>query len=137
MQNLVETQVEAQLFFHNGYQDINGDRHPDLNFHGVLGGSIKSLDAQMLFDPSEEQFHLPASPIKLRDGQSWKEEVVGQENEPRVFFGIEVVNPSQGVGIESGALRSGQPDGLIGRIFPQDNELKSLWFRGLVAIRGS
>src|SRR5271157_4085141 len=68
----------------------------------------------MLFDPWEEQFHLPASPIKLSNGQSRHEEMVGEENESRVFLGVEVVNAPQRIGIPSSRFRPPEQDGLVG-----------------------
>jgi hypothetical protein len=43
----------------DGDQQVNGERRPDLGLDGVLGGTVKGLDAKMLFDPGEEQFHTP------------------------------------------------------------------------------
>jgi hypothetical protein len=36
------------------------DGNPNLRFDGILGGAEERLDAQMLFDPLEKQFNLPA-----------------------------------------------------------------------------
>ena len=44
-----------ELLFQDGDQHVDGDRGPDLNLDGVLGGSIESPDTQMLFDPAKEQ----------------------------------------------------------------------------------
>jgi hypothetical protein len=38
-----------------------------LNVDRVLGSAEEGLDTQMLLDPLEEQFHLPAAAIKLGD----------------------------------------------------------------------
>ena len=58
-----------QTFFQNGDEQVNGDGAPDLGAHGVLARTVERFDAQMLLDPFEEQFHLPATAIELRDGQ--------------------------------------------------------------------
>lgn len=42
----------------------------------------------MLFDPFEEQFDLPATSVQLSNRQSWQGEIVGQEDERLVSFGI-------------------------------------------------
>ena len=47
----------------------------------------------MLLDPLEEQFHLPAIPVEIGDGQGGQGEVVGQENEGMVALCIEVSDP--------------------------------------------
>ena len=49
----------------------------------------------MLFDPFEEQLDLPATAIQLRDGQWRQREVVGQENQLLVLFGVEVTIATQ------------------------------------------
>jgi hypothetical protein len=48
---------------------MDGDGDPDLDPHRVRGSAIEGFDAQMLFDPFEEQFDLPAAAVELRDRQ--------------------------------------------------------------------
>ena len=52
-----------QTFFQNGDEQVNGDGAPDLSAHGVRTRTVESFDAQMLLDPFEEQFDLPAAMI--------------------------------------------------------------------------
>ena len=49
----------------------------------------------MLFDPFEEQFDLPATAIKLGDGQSRQVEVVGQKDQIFVVFDIVELDAAQ------------------------------------------
>jgi len=65
------------LFFDDGHKDIHGDGNPDLGFHGILRGPIKSLDAEMLLDPFEEQLDFPPASEELGYGQSRQGKVVG------------------------------------------------------------
>ena len=102
-----------QTFFQDGDEQINGDGAPDLSAHRVGAGAIKSFDAQMLLDPFEEQFDLPAAPIQLRDGQSRHGEVVGQEDEGFTGEGIAITDATQRVGIIVLGLQAGHHDGLI------------------------
>ena len=44
-----------ETFIDNGDQEIDTDGGPDLGFHGVFGGTEEGFDAQVLFDPFEEQ----------------------------------------------------------------------------------
>ena len=88
-----------QAFFQNGDEQINGDGAPDLGAYRVGTGAIKGFDAQMLLDPFEEQFDLPAAPIELRDGQGWHGEVVGQEDQCPVGDGIAIADAAQRGGI--------------------------------------
>ena len=58
-----------KLFFDNGDQHVSGDGTPDLRFHGILAVADETLDAQMLLDPLEEQFHLPATLVQRGNRQ--------------------------------------------------------------------
>lgn len=71
-----------QTFLDDGNQHVSADRDPDLRLHGVFAGAQKCLDAQMLFDPFEEQLHLPALPVQLSDQLRFQGKVVGQKHEP-------------------------------------------------------
>ena len=75
-----------QTFFQDGDEQINGDGAPDLSAHRVGRSAVKGFDAQMLLDPFEEQFDLPAAMIELGDGQSRHGEVVGQKDQRLAGF---------------------------------------------------
>ena len=55
-----------------------------MSFDGVFGGAEKGFDAQMLFDPLEEQLDAPAQAVELGDSERGQEEV---ENDNR-FVGL-------------------------------------------------
>jgi hypothetical protein len=69
------------VFFDNSYQDINTDGDPDLSFDGVLRNSEKGFDTQVLFDPLEEEFDLPAALIESGNLSRGQQEIVGQKNQ--------------------------------------------------------
>ena len=92
MENFVEAAAEIELLFHNRYEQVDGDRDPNLSLQRVWCGSVERFDPQVLFDPFEEQFDLPAAAIKLGDGRGRQGEVVGQEDETPVVFDIEETN---------------------------------------------
>ena len=69
-----------KFLFHDGHQDIDAERDPDLRFHGVVAGAVKRFDPQVLFDPAEKQFDLPTFGVERGDGRGGKLEVVGQED---------------------------------------------------------
>jgi len=73
-------------------EDVGGDGNPDLGLDGVLGGPIERLDAQVLLDPFEEEFDLPAGLVELGDGPCGQIELIGQEDRAFVDLGIEVAN---------------------------------------------
>ncbi len=52
--------IKMQSFFRDSDQHIGRYGNPYLRLDGVLAGAEKHLDAQVLLDPFEEQFHLPA-----------------------------------------------------------------------------
>ena len=88
-----------QLLFDNGYEDVNRDGNPDLSLQGIHRSAVELFDAQVLFDPFEEQLDLPTAAIQLRDGQWWQGEVVGQKDESALLLRIEVTNAAQFLGI--------------------------------------
>ena len=59
-----------KLLFDNGNQNMRGYGAPDLRLHGVFAVAEKTLDAQVLLDPFEEQLDLPATLVQGRNGQS-------------------------------------------------------------------
>ena len=92
MQDFAELGLEMELFLEDGHQDIDRDRDPDLGLHGVWRSAVERLDAEVLFDPFEEQFQLPATLIELGDGQGSQEEVVGQKDQTLLGFGVEAAD---------------------------------------------
>ena len=67
MHNFPDASVDAKFFLDDGHQDVNRDGDPNLSADSILAGSVKCFDTQVLLDPFEEEFHLPASFVKLRD----------------------------------------------------------------------
>jgi len=94
-------------------EDVGGDGDPDLGLDGVLGGSIERLDAQVLLDPFEEEFDLPAGFVELGDGQRGQIELVGQENQALVDLGVEVTDAPELVRVILGGQGAGQQDRLV------------------------
>ena len=84
MQNFAETALDFQFFLDDCYQHVNTDGDPDLGLYSVFGRSVERFDAKVLFDPLEEQFHLPGALVELCDGQRRQHKIVGQEDV--VFF---------------------------------------------------
>lgn len=80
--------LKLKAFFDDRNQHISADRNPDLRLHRILTLAQKRLDSEMLLDPLEEQFHLPALPVQLRDQFGCQRKIVGQERHafaPLVF----------------------------------------------------
>ena len=102
-----------QPFFQNGDEQINGDGGPDLSAHRVGRRAVKGFDAQMLFDPFEEEFDLPAAAIELGDGQRRDGEVVGQEDQHLARFWIAIADAAHGDGIIVLGVKPGEHHGLV------------------------
>jgi len=102
-----------QKLFYYRDQDINRDCDPDLRLDRIFGCTIKGLDPQMLFDPFEEDFHPPAAFVKLGDGQRRQTEIVGQEYQAFVSFGVEETDPPEFVGKIFAGIEPLQDDGLV------------------------
>ena len=69
------------LLLDDGDEQVGGHSAPDLHFHSVFARAQKALDAQMLLDPFEEQFHLPAALVQRGDDQRWQSRIVGQKDQ--------------------------------------------------------
>ena len=48
----------------------------------VLGGSVERLDAQVLLDPLEEEFDVPAAAVHFGKGVGVQVEMVRQQGDP-------------------------------------------------------
>src|SRR5687768_18604014 len=67
----------------------------------------------MLFDPLEEQLDLPATAIKLRNGERRQAEVVGQKDQLPPVLDIVIAHAPQGLGILLRDQGTSQHDRLI------------------------
>jgi hypothetical protein len=70
-----------KFFLNNVDEHVGGHGGTDLRLDRVRAVDQKLLDAQVLFDPFEEQFHLPAAFVQSSNGQGRQGGVVGQEDQ--------------------------------------------------------
>ena len=77
-----------KLLFDDSDQHVRTDGAPDLRLHGILAVADEALDLQMLLDPLEEQFDLPAALVQSGNGQRRQDGVVGQEHQRFASFQI-------------------------------------------------
>ena len=105
--------MKVEFLFDDGYQDIHRDGDPDLSFDSIVGGPVERFDAQVLLDPFEEEFDLPAATVEVGDVPCREREIVGQQQQSPPGFGVEVVNPPQGFRIVLAAVKALQSDDLI------------------------
>ena len=95
LENCVEAGLQIEAFFRDGDEHVDRDGDPDLGFDGVLGGAEDAFDAQVLLDPFEEGFDLPAAFVGLGDGDGGQGESVGQKDESLAGFGAAVCDAAQ------------------------------------------
>ena len=69
LQDFGQTHFQFEFFLDNRYEYVHADRDPYLGLDRVDAGAKKRLDTQVLLDPFEEQFDLPAAFVKLGNGQ--------------------------------------------------------------------
>ena len=100
-------------FFENSYEQINGDGDPYLNAHGVLRCAVESFDSQMLFDPFEEQFDVPAAVVKLGDCQCRFGEIVGEKHVQLFCFWIAKTDSAKCSRIVFSRINATQNDSLV------------------------
>ena len=67
-----------------GDDEVNADCDPDLGFDGIVAEANEGFDAQVLFDPFEEQFNVPAAFVDCGDGLSGQIKAVGDKVNPNV-----------------------------------------------------
>lgn len=97
----------------NYHDQIGTDCRPDLCFDGIDALPIERFDSQVLLDPFEEQFDLPAAFIILGNLAGVAIGDVGQQDNILMMFLINQSDPSQGIRITVFGLWSRQPDDLV------------------------
>ena len=102
-----------EFFLHNGYQHIHRKGDPDLGENRVFGGAVKGFDPQMLFEPTKEEFYLPAAAIQIGHSNSRNREVVGQEDKTPGRFRIDKLDQAQFVRIIPMRVEVDEHDGLV------------------------
>ena len=115
MQQSVERAGEIESFLDDGDQQVDRDGDPDLGFHRVFAGSVEGLDAQVLLDPLEEQFDLPAAFVESADGGGGQGELVGEEDKVLASVRVAEADAAQVAGIILAASISVEGNGLISK----------------------
>ncbi len=111
LQSSVECSGQLEPLVEDRNYEVSAHRDPDLGLHCVGTRAVVVLDAQMPFDPTEEQFDAPSQLVKHGNGEGWNFQVVGQEDELFLGFEIEELHSSQQHGkIRSGFLDRGLAD---------------------------
>jgi len=101
------------LLADDGYQDINAHGDPYLRLDRVIGGAKKMFDAQVLFDPFEEQLDPPAAFIELGNGLGGQVKVIGQKHQRLAALRVFVTDAAESVGVMRRALPGAQPHDVV------------------------
>jgi len=113
LQKSVEGHLHCHFLFDDRDEHINAHRDPDLGPDGVLRCSIERLDPQVLFNPTEEQFDLPAELIEEGDASSRQVKVVRQEGQVSIVLLVKAADSAKMFGVSILRSDAGQDDGLI------------------------
>src|SRR6202035_1994201 len=97
----------------DGDEDVERDGDPDLGLHGIFGCAEEAFDPQVLLDPFEEQFDLPAAFVERGDGGRRQPELIGEEYQLLSRFGVPEADAPQVFGVMLGGVVAVQRDGLI------------------------
>ncbi len=110
----MQTLAQFQLLADDGNQNVNADGNPNLSLHSIGRSPIEIANSQVLFDPLEEEFYLPAAFVELGDGNGRQGKMIGQENKMALLFDIEEVNASQTFWIILMRIEASQTADLVG-----------------------
>jgi len=113
LEQCVEGGIEVEPLLDDSDKHVDRDGDPDLGLHGVFRGSEEPFDPQVLLDPLEEQFDLPAALVEGADGRGRQAEMVGEKDECFEGFGIVEADPAQMLGIALAGVVAIERDGLI------------------------
>jgi hypothetical protein len=102
-----------KLLFNNGNQHVGGNGAPDLRLHRILAVADKAFDAQMLLDPLEEQFDLPAIFVQRGNRQGGQSRIVGEKDQGLASSRVFEADAPQLLGIRFGRVVTVQCDALI------------------------
>ena len=113
LQNFPKGLPQVQPALGDGHEQIGADGRPDLHPHTVGGSAEETPEAQMLFDPAEEQLDGPASAIDLGDEQRREVELVGDKDERIAGLRVHEADPTKFLGIVALTDQRVQLDGLV------------------------
>lgn len=113
LQNSAHIFVNSMDLLETGNHEVNADCDPDLGFDGVRAEAEKGFDAQVLFDPFEEQLDLPTTFVDSGDGLSRQVKAIGDKVESLGCLGVEVSDSTNALWIEVLGPTSVETDELV------------------------
>ena len=110
-----ERPVQAQIYpFANHFVLGDGAPPPDLCLDGIERIAEEVLDRQVLLEPFEERFDLPAVFVEGGDRQRRPVEQVGEKNPVPAGLRVAEGHPAEGFGVSGLRLRPGQQNRRVG-----------------------
>ena len=114
MQKVAQRNAHTEFFVSDQSDQVDANGNPDLRLHRIERVAKEVLDHQVLLEPFEEQFDLPALLVNGRNGQCGQVQPIAQEHLIELRFLVEELDPSQWCRVGLLGLVSQQLDGLIG-----------------------
>src|SRR5271166_6539039 len=114
LQQCVERRLQLEALAHDRHQHVDRNGDPDLRLHGVLRRAIELLDPQVLFDPLEKEFHLPAAFVQIADRQGRERHLIGKKDQRLGLFCVAETDAPQMHWIVLAGAGTVQCDGLVG-----------------------
>ena len=91
-----ERALKSGLEFDVGQEQEIAHSHPDLSKDSVFGSTQKRFDFKVLFDPFEEQLHVPACLVDFGNGHGRQLEIISQEFIGDAACRVKVTDQPQG-----------------------------------------
>jgi len=110
----VKAPVQIQFLFEYRDQYVNAHGNPDLRFDRVGRCTEKAFDPEILFDPLEEEFDLPAAFVEQGNSQRRQCKVVCQVYKEALRLEIEIPDAAQPIWISFLTVEDFQTNDLIG-----------------------
>ena len=113
LEGSVESAGELKLLVKDGHHEVNGHCNPDLGLHRIGARTEVVFDAQVAFDPFEEEFDLPSRLVELGYGERRDLQVVGEEDKMLGRLLVEVAHPAQRIWEVGGCFGKRRASNLI------------------------
>ncbi len=102
-----------KLLLDDGNEHVGDDSAPDLRLHRVLAGAQETPDVNVLLDPLEEQFDLPAAFVQRGVRQGGQADVVGPEDPCLSRLGVLEADSPQMLRVMLRRLEAVEHDALV------------------------
>ena len=114
MQEVAQRNTYSEFFVRHQSDQIDANSNPDLGLHRIERVAKEVFDHQVLLEPFEEQFDLPALLVNGCNGHCGQVQPIAQEHQIELRFLVEELDPSQWCRVGLLGLVGQQLDRLIG-----------------------